>query len=141
MVGPQVRREAVDVLRRERGDGITRACGLVGISRSLYGYRSRRPAPEGLAARILALAEQRRRYGYRRIHVLLSHPLPKPEAANVSGSMAFVADGLADGRKLPCLVIVDDCVGPAPPDGGLDLPSSAWFQPVLARSDGLAPDT
>ena len=60
-------------------------------------------------ARIRALAEQKRRYGYRRIHVLLRHPLPKSEAANVSGSMDFVADGLADGRKLPCLVIVDDC--------------------------------
>ena len=57
MVGPQVRREAVDVLRQERGYGITRDCGLIGISRSLYGYRSRRPAPEGLLARIRELAE------------------------------------------------------------------------------------
>jgi len=144
MVGPRVRREAVDVLRQQRGYGITRACGLVGISRSLYGYRSRRPAPEGLVARIRELAEQKRRYGYRRIHVLLRRegfrvnrkrtyrlyreaglavkrrkrkryalgerrPLPKPDAANVSWSMDFVADGLADGRKLRCLTIVDDC--------------------------------
>jgi transposase InsO family protein len=32
-----------------------------------------------------------------------------PDAANVSWSMDFVADGLAGGRKLRCLVIVDDC--------------------------------
>ena len=42
MVGPRVKRQAVDVLRQEHGFGVTRACGLVNISRSLYGYRSRR---------------------------------------------------------------------------------------------------
>jgi len=144
MVGPRVRREAVDVLRQERGYGITRACGLVGISRSLYGYRSRRPVPEALLARIRELAEQKRRYGYRRIHVLLRRegfqvnwkrtyrlyreaglavrrrkrkrigpferrPLPRPELPNQSWSMDFIADGLADGRRLRCLAIVDDC--------------------------------
>jgi len=134
----------VDVLRQERGYGITRACGLVGISRSLYGYRSRRPVPEGLLARIRELAEQKRRYGYRRIHVLLRRegfqvnwkrtyrlyreaglavrrrkrkrigpferrPLPRPALPNQSWSMDFIADGLADGRRLRCLAIVDDC--------------------------------
>src|SRR3989440_12145049 len=71
MVSPQVKRQAVDVLREERGFGVTRACGLLGISRSLYGYRSRRPVPAGLRERICALAGEKRRYGYRRIHVLL----------------------------------------------------------------------
>ena len=71
MVGPQVRRQAVDVLREELGFGITRACGLVGISRSLYGYRSRRPVAAGLRERMCELAGEKRRYGYRRIHLLL----------------------------------------------------------------------
>jgi putative transposase len=71
MVGPQVKRQAVDVLREERGFGVTRACGLLMISRSLYGYRSRRPVKEGLRERICELAGEKRRYGYRRIHVLL----------------------------------------------------------------------
>ena len=61
----------MDVLREERGFGITRACGLMGISRSLYGYRSRRPVIAGLRERIYELAGEKRRYGYRRIHVLL----------------------------------------------------------------------
>jgi putative transposase len=71
MVGPQVKRQAVNVLREERGFGVTRACGLLMISRSLYGYRSRRPVTEGLRERICELAGEKRRYGYRRIHVLL----------------------------------------------------------------------
>src|SRR5690606_27214220 len=50
---------------------VTRACGLVGISRSLYRYRSRRAPCEALRERIIELAAEKRRYGYRRIHVLL----------------------------------------------------------------------
>jgi putative transposase len=71
MVSPQVKRQAVDVLREERGLGVTRACGLVGISRSLYGYQSRRTDMGELRERICAIAAEKRRYGYRRIHVLL----------------------------------------------------------------------
>src|SRR2546430_2460786 len=84
MVSPQVKRQAVDVLREERGFGVTRACGLLGISRSLYGYRSCRPVPAGLCERICELAGEKRRYGYRRIRVLLrreserGHPPPPP---------------------------------------------------------------
>lgn len=71
MVSPQVKRQAVDVLKEERGLGVTRACGLLAISRSLYGYRSRRPDCAALRARIEELAAVKRRYGYRRIHILL----------------------------------------------------------------------
>lgn len=71
MVSPQAKREAVDILTAERGLGVTRACGLVGISRSLYGYRSCRSPALELRSRIAELAAMKRRYGYRRIHVLL----------------------------------------------------------------------
>jgi putative transposase len=71
MVSPQVKRQAVDVLKDEHGLGVTRACGLTGISRSLYRYRSRRPECAALRARIEELAAVKRRYGYRRIHILL----------------------------------------------------------------------
>jgi putative transposase len=54
----------------ERSLGVTRACGLVGISRSLYRYQ-RRPEPAELVARLRELAAVKRRYGYRRLHVLL----------------------------------------------------------------------
>lgn len=71
MVSPQARREAVGILIVERALGVTRACGLMGISRSLYGYRSRRSPALELRSRIAELAALKRRYGYRRIHVLL----------------------------------------------------------------------
>jgi putative transposase len=71
VVSPQARREAVGVLTAERGLGVTRACGLVGISRSLYGYCSRRSPALELRKRIAELAAMKRRYGYRRIRVLL----------------------------------------------------------------------
>lgn len=48
-----------------------RACGLVGISASSLGYVTRRTLPPGLRDRLLSLARERPRYGYRRLHVLL----------------------------------------------------------------------
>src|SRR5579872_6023867 len=71
MVSPQARREAVTTLMVERDFGVTRACGLLRISRSLYRYRSCRADCSGLRARIEEIAALKRRYGYRRVHVLL----------------------------------------------------------------------
>jgi putative transposase len=71
MVSPQAKRVAVGVLMTERGLGVTRACGLVDISRSLYRYRSRRPDSAALRARIEAIAAVKRRYGYRRVYLRL----------------------------------------------------------------------
>lgn len=51
--------------------GVTRSCGLIGISRSLYRYESKRPDDAPLKERLTELAGQKRRYGYRRLHVLL----------------------------------------------------------------------
>jgi putative transposase len=70
-VSPQARRAAVEVLMTERSLGVTRACGLVGISRSLYRYRSRRADSAPLRARIEEIAAVKRRYGYRRVYLRL----------------------------------------------------------------------
>lgn len=51
-MNPQARREAVGILMAERQFGVSRACGLIGISRSLFAYRSRRQALQGLRERI-----------------------------------------------------------------------------------------
>ena len=71
MVSPQAKRAAVAVLMTERDFGVTRACGLIGISRSLYRYRSRRPDSAPLRARIEEIAATKRRYGYRRVYLRL----------------------------------------------------------------------
>ena len=70
-MSPQAKRAAVTVLMTERDFGVTRACGLVGISRSLYRYRSRRPDSVPLRARIEEIAAVKRRYGYRRVYLRL----------------------------------------------------------------------
>ncbi len=79
MVSPQAKRAAVTHLMTTRQMGVTRACGLVGlwacglmgISRSLYRYESKRPEDTPLKDRLTALAAQKRCYGYRCLHVLL----------------------------------------------------------------------
>lgn len=48
-----------------------RACTLVGADRTSVRYQSRRPAETALRERLRALAGERRRFGYRRLHVLL----------------------------------------------------------------------
>lgn len=59
------------MLMTKRSLGVTRACGLVGISRSLYCYRSRRPDGTPLRTRIEEIAALKRRYGYRRVYLRL----------------------------------------------------------------------
>jgi len=48
-----------------------RACGLAGLGRSIYRYRLRKSDQSGLRERLKKLAAERRRYGYRRLTVLL----------------------------------------------------------------------
>jgi putative transposase len=56
--------------------------------------------------REMGLAVRRRKR--KRIGPFERVPLPKPSATNQRWSMDFIADGLADGRRIRCLVIVDD---------------------------------
>jgi putative transposase len=48
-----------------------RACRIIGADRASVRYRSRRPPDAALRARLRQLAHERRRFGYRRLHVLL----------------------------------------------------------------------
>ena len=48
-----------------------RAGGLAGLGRSIYRYRLRKSDQSGLRERLKKLAAERRRYGYRRLTVLL----------------------------------------------------------------------
>ena len=48
-----------------------RACSLIAADRTMIRYRSRRPPETELRARLRELANQRRRFGYRRLFILL----------------------------------------------------------------------
>jgi putative transposase len=66
------KREAVVVMREATGVSERRACRLAGLSRSAFRYEARtRPDDAVLSERLSALANERRRFGYRRLHVLL----------------------------------------------------------------------
>ena len=54
-----------------RGYAQRRACSLVSIDPRVYRYKSRRPGDAGLRQRLRELASERRRFGYRRLHILL----------------------------------------------------------------------
>jgi putative transposase len=66
-----MRREAVLVMRVEMELSQRRACGLISMSRGTCRYRRRRSEDLGLRMRLRELAEERRRFGYRRLQVLL----------------------------------------------------------------------
>ena len=48
-----------------------RACGLIGLDPKTYRYASCRADDADLRVRLKALASERRRFGYRRLHILL----------------------------------------------------------------------
>ncbi len=71
MVGPAVQRDAVAHLQAVMGLSESRACSIVGADRKMIRYRSRRPPDTELRARLRDLANERRRFGYRRLFILL----------------------------------------------------------------------
>jgi len=120
-----------------------RACRLTGIHRSVARYKPSKEVPTELLTRLKELASDRRRFGYRRLGIMLrregfvvNHKKvyrlyreeglvvrrrkrkklagmervmpPLPERRNQRWSMDFVQDGLADGRRIRVLTLVDN---------------------------------
>ena len=71
MVTPAAKREAVAHLVETYEVSERRACRLISADRKTVRYRSRRPRDEELRRRLRELAAEQRRFGYRRLHVLL----------------------------------------------------------------------
>lgn len=71
MVRPAAKREAVVYLRDVFKMSERRACSIIGADRKMIRYRSRRPTDAALRARLRDLAVLRRRFGYRRLFILL----------------------------------------------------------------------
>ena len=68
---PKAKREAVSHACQTHGVSQRRACDVLQIDRSSVRYQSVRPDDADLRAAIKAIAAERRRFGYRRIHVML----------------------------------------------------------------------
>ena len=71
MVGPAAKREAVAHLRAELALSERRACSIVSADRKMIRYQSCRPPDTELRVQLRELANARRRFGYRRLFVLL----------------------------------------------------------------------
>ena len=71
MVGPAVKREGVAHLRATMGLSERRACSIVSADRKMIRYRSCRPPDTELRTQLRDLANERKRFGYRRLFVLL----------------------------------------------------------------------
>ncbi|MGI4733370.1 MAG: IS3 family transposase [Janthinobacterium lividum] len=71
MVAPAAKRQAVAHLQATLGMSERRACAVVGADRTSMRYRSCRADDGDLRSRLCELAQQRRRFGYRRLHILL----------------------------------------------------------------------
>ncbi len=71
MVTPAARREAVCLAGETAGLSERRRCALVGAARAMVRYRSRRPSDDALRAQLIQFAGERRRWGYRRLAVLV----------------------------------------------------------------------
>jgi putative transposase len=71
MVTPAAHREAVAYLQSTWEMSQRRACRVIGTDRASVRYQATRPDDGHLRERLRALAQERRRFGYRRLHVLL----------------------------------------------------------------------
>lgn len=68
---PAAKRVVADYLQSDYEVGVTRACGLIGISRSSYRYQSCRGDDAPLRTAIRQKAQERKRWGYRQLLMLL----------------------------------------------------------------------
>src|SRR6516164_2467017 len=99
MVTPAAGREAVAHLRGRFAMSERRACRVVAVDRSSVRYRRRRPDDGALRERLKALTEERRRFGYRRLWVLLRTGRPRCQPqAGLPAVQTRAADGASTRR-------------------------------------------
>ena len=72
MVTPAGKRDAVAHIRSDFDVSERRACLVLSVDRSLVRYQSVRPTDTAVRARMRELSIERKRFGYRRLHILLA---------------------------------------------------------------------
>ncbi len=116
------KRSAVEHLMEAHAVSQRRACATMGFDRSSVRYRSVRPSDAEAREAMKAVAAERRRFGYRRIYVILDRqgvamnlkklrrlhreeglqvrrPMVVPGGPNRRWSLDFVGDAFTDGRR------------------------------------------
>ena len=139
MVTPVAKRQAVAHLVANHEMSERRACQVIGCCRMTMRYEAIRQDDPVLRERLKDLAKVRRRFGYRRLHVLLRReghvvkhkrllriyreeqlhvrrrggckrpPMVLPLVPNQRWSLDFVSDQLTDGRLFRIMTVVNDC--------------------------------
>lgn len=71
MVTPALMRDAVTHLQVQHWMSELRICKVMGAEGTTMRYCSRRSDDGDLCEKLRALAQERRRFGYRRLHILL----------------------------------------------------------------------
>ncbi len=71
MVKPATKRQVAGYLQEHHRLSNRRACALVGVATCTTRYQSRRPDQTPVRTRLKELAQERPRFGYRRLGVLL----------------------------------------------------------------------
>ena len=64
----------------------TRACALIGLAPKTFCYQAKREGDEAIRRRLRELAGERRRFGYRRLHLLLCREGKRPASASLANS-------------------------------------------------------
>lgn len=72
MVSPQAKRKAMNDLIVNHGISQRRACRLLAFDRSVGRYKDKMTNDTETKAKIISIAHERRRFGYRRICILLN---------------------------------------------------------------------
>ena len=100
MVTPAARREAVAYLGVTYEVSERRACSALGADRTSVRFRSSRPDDALVRARLRELAAIRRRFGYRRLHVLLQRDAPLGPVGAVVAVLDVGAYGFTESMPL-----------------------------------------
>ena len=100
MVTPAVKREAVAHLKARFGLSERRACRIAGADRKMIRYQLQRAPDTVLRGRLRELANERRRFGYRRLFALLRR---EGEPSGINRIYRLYRE---EGRKRPIVLAV-----------------------------------
>jgi transposase InsO family protein len=108
VVTPAAHREAAGYLQSTYEMSERRACRVIGADRASVRYRATRPDDGDLRERLKALAQERRRFGYRRLHVLLRREGLVADTSLSGRRVARELDILIAQRGRPDTIVSDN---------------------------------